>query len=165
MTARSIVLFLTAAIAEIGDAHLVGVGIKDHDGIAFVALGAMPPPPAALSPVQSSQKFGRVPATYGGVFIIGSPLWRVARRSRWPRADRGYGSPLRGRLASSLSRSEPPGGESGLSTSLLLGRRRRREAARSMESSRDGCQRGHARLLGDAVERLAVLPHGGGPRA
>jgi hypothetical protein len=41
VTARSIVLFIAAAIAEIGGAYLVWVGVKDHKGIAFIALGAM----------------------------------------------------------------------------------------------------------------------------
>ena len=41
MTARSIALFIAAAIAEIGGAYLVWIGIKDHRGIAYVALGAM----------------------------------------------------------------------------------------------------------------------------
>src|SRR5215207_3312953 len=38
---RSIALFIAAAIAEIGGAYLVWIGIKDHRGLAFVALGAM----------------------------------------------------------------------------------------------------------------------------
>jgi small multidrug resistance family-3 protein len=42
VTARSIALFLAAAFAEIGGAYLVWVGIKDHKGLVFVALGAMP---------------------------------------------------------------------------------------------------------------------------
>ena len=41
MTARSIALFALAALAEIGGAYLVWLGIKEHKGVAFVALGAM----------------------------------------------------------------------------------------------------------------------------
>ena len=41
MTARSIALFVAAAFAEIGGAYLVWLGIKEHKGVAFVALGAM----------------------------------------------------------------------------------------------------------------------------
>jgi len=40
VTVRSVALFIAAALAEIGGAYLVWVGIKDHRGIAFVALGA-----------------------------------------------------------------------------------------------------------------------------
>ena len=41
MTGRSVALFAAAAIAEIGGAYLVWVGIMDHRSVAFVALGAM----------------------------------------------------------------------------------------------------------------------------
>ena len=41
MTARSIALFALAAVAEIRGAYLVWLGIKEHKGVAFVALGAM----------------------------------------------------------------------------------------------------------------------------
>ena len=41
VTARSIALFALAALAEIGGAYLVWLGIKEHKGVAFVALGAM----------------------------------------------------------------------------------------------------------------------------
>ena len=39
--ARSIANFIAAAVAEIGGAYLVWLGIKEHKGVAFVALGAM----------------------------------------------------------------------------------------------------------------------------
>jgi len=35
VTVRSVALFIAAALAEIGGAYLVWVGIKDHRGIAF----------------------------------------------------------------------------------------------------------------------------------
>jgi small multidrug resistance family-3 protein len=38
VTARSIALFVAAAIAEIGGAYLVWIGIKEHKGAAYVAL-------------------------------------------------------------------------------------------------------------------------------
>lgn len=41
MTARSILLFVVAAIGEIGGAYLVWVGIKANGGMLFVALGGM----------------------------------------------------------------------------------------------------------------------------
>ena len=79
MTARSIALFIAAAIAEIGGAYLVWIGIKDHKGIAFVALGAMALTAyGVIAALQPSHEFGRVLAAYGGVFIIGSLLWGVA---------------------------------------------------------------------------------------
>jgi small multidrug resistance family-3 protein len=76
VTARSVALFIAAAIAEIGGAYLVWVGIKDHKGIAFVALGAMALTAyGVIAAFQPSHEFGRVLAAYGGVFIIGSLLW------------------------------------------------------------------------------------------
>ena len=79
MTARSIALFIAAAIAEIGGAYLVWIGIKDHKGIAFVALGAMALTAyGVVAALQPSHEFGRVLAAYGGVFIVGSLLWGVA---------------------------------------------------------------------------------------
>ncbi|MGI8728898.1 MAG: YnfA family protein [Solirubrobacteraceae bacterium] len=79
MTARSIALFLVAAFAEIGGAYLVWVGIKEHKGVVFIALGAMALTAyGVVAAFQPSNEFGRVLAAYGGVFIIGSLLWGVA---------------------------------------------------------------------------------------
>lgn len=79
MIARSIALFLAAAIAEIGGAYLVWVAIKEHRGVAFVALGAMALTAyGVIAALQPSHEFGRVLAAYGGVFIVGSLLWGVA---------------------------------------------------------------------------------------
>ena len=79
MTARSIALFIAAALAEIGGAYLVWVGIKEHKGLVFVALGAMALTAyGVVAAFQPSHEFGRVLAAYGGVFIVGSLLWGVA---------------------------------------------------------------------------------------
>lgn len=79
MTVRSIALFLAAALAEIGGAYLVWIGLREHRGALFVGLGALA---LALYGVvatfQPSPEFGRVLAAYGGVFIVGSLLWGVA---------------------------------------------------------------------------------------
>jgi small multidrug resistance family-3 protein len=76
---RSIALFVAAAIAEIGGAYLVWLGLKEHKGVAFVAAGAMALTLyGVLASFQPSHEFGRVLAAYGGVFIIGSLLWGVA---------------------------------------------------------------------------------------
>jgi small multidrug resistance family-3 protein len=79
VTARSVALFIAAAFAEIGGAYLVWVGIKGHEGVAFVALGAMALTAyGVVAAFQPSHEFGRVLAAYGGVFIVGSLLWGVA---------------------------------------------------------------------------------------
>ena len=52
------------------------LGIKEHKGVAFVALGAMALTAyGVLAAFQPSHEFGRVLAAYGGVFIVGSLLW------------------------------------------------------------------------------------------
>jgi small multidrug resistance family-3 protein len=78
VTARSIVLFVVAALAEIGGAYLMWLGLKEHRGLVFVALGAMALTLyGVLASLQPSHEFGRVLAAYGGVFIVGSLLWGV----------------------------------------------------------------------------------------
>jgi Uncharacterised BCR, YnfA/UPF0060 family len=57
VTTRSIALFIAAAIAEIGGAYLVWVGIKEHKGVAFVALGAMTLT-ALVESIRSAQRNG-----------------------------------------------------------------------------------------------------------
>jgi small multidrug resistance family-3 protein len=79
VTGRSIALFIAAAIAEIGGAYLVWIGVKEHKGLLFIALGAIALTTYGLvAALQPSHEFGRVLAAYGGVFIVGSLLWGVA---------------------------------------------------------------------------------------
>jgi small multidrug resistance family-3 protein len=78
VTARSIALFVAAALAEIGGAYLVWLGLKEHRGLLFVGLGAIALTLyGVLASFQPSNEFGRVLAAYGGVFIAGSLLWGV----------------------------------------------------------------------------------------
>ena len=78
-----------AALAEIGGAYLIWIGIKEHRGVAFVALGAMALTAYGVVPAfQPSHPFGRVLAAYGGVFIVGSLLWGVAFDGFHPRPRR-----------------------------------------------------------------------------
>jgi small multidrug resistance family-3 protein len=79
VTARSILLFVAAAIAEIGGAYLVWQGIKEHKGFVYVLAGAVVLTAyGVVAAFQPSNEFGRVLAAYGGVFIVGSLLWGVA---------------------------------------------------------------------------------------
>jgi len=73
---RSMVLFLLAALAEIGGAWLVWQGVREHRGPGFVgagilALGAY----GFVATFQPDPHFGRVLAAYGGVFVAGSLAW------------------------------------------------------------------------------------------
>lgn len=79
MTGRSILLFVAAAIAEIGGAYLVWIGIKDDKGALVVALGVLSLGLyGVIAALQPEANFGRVLAAYGGVFIIGSLVWAMA---------------------------------------------------------------------------------------
>ena len=75
---RSIVLFVVAALAEIGGAWLVWQGVREHRGIAWVGAGI-----AALAgygfvvTFQEDPNFGRVLAAYGGIFVAGSLAWGI----------------------------------------------------------------------------------------
>ena len=76
--ARSLILFVVAAIAEIGGAWLVWQGVREHRGVLWVvggvlALGAY----GFVATLQPDAHFGRVLAAYGGIFIVGSLLWGV----------------------------------------------------------------------------------------
>jgi small multidrug resistance family-3 protein len=88
VTARSIVLFVIAALAEIGGAWLVWQGIREQRGWLWmlggvVALGAY----GFVATLQPDPHFGRILAAYGGVFVAGSLLWGVLvdgfRPDRW----------------------------------------------------------------------------------
>lgn len=79
MIARSAVLFVVAAIAEIGGAYLMWQAIKEGRGLLWAAAGAAALVGyGAIAALQPSSEFGRVLAAYGGVFIAGSLLWGVA---------------------------------------------------------------------------------------
>ena len=76
MTGRSIVLFVAAALAEIGGAYLVWIGVKEDKGALVIALGMLALGVYGLiAALQPDANFGRVLAAYGGVFIIGSLAW------------------------------------------------------------------------------------------
>lgn len=76
---RSLVLFLVAALAEIGGAWLVWQGIREHRGLLWVGAGVV-----ALglygfvATLQPDAHFGRILAAYGGVFVAGSLAWGMA---------------------------------------------------------------------------------------
>jgi small multidrug resistance family-3 protein len=85
---RSIVLFVLAALAEIGGAWLVWQGWREHRGVWWIgagifALGVY----GFLATFQSDPHFGRILAAYGGIFVAGSLAWGTMvdgfRPDRW----------------------------------------------------------------------------------
>jgi small multidrug resistance family-3 protein len=85
---RSVLLFLLAAVTEIGGAWLVWQGVREHRGGVWVGAGVL-----ALglygfvATLQPDPNFGRVLAAYGGVFVAGSLAWAMVmdgfRPDRW----------------------------------------------------------------------------------
>ncbi|MFI6290133.1 YnfA family protein [Nonomuraea sp. NPDC050790] len=85
---RSVVLFVVAAVAEIGGAWLVWQGLREQRGVLWigagiVALGAY----GFVATFQPDPHFGRILAAYGGVFVAGSLAWGMVvdgfRPDRW----------------------------------------------------------------------------------
>jgi small multidrug resistance family-3 protein len=76
--ARSIPLFVVAAIAEIGGAYLVWQAVREGrpwwlavlGGLALAAYGF-------VATLQPDPNFGRILAAYGGIFVAGSLAWGV----------------------------------------------------------------------------------------
>jgi small multidrug resistance family-3 protein len=79
VVAKSLLLFALAALAEIGGAYLMWIGLREGRGPwIVVAGGAALVVYGAIAALQPSDEFGRVLAAYGGVFIVGSLLWAMA---------------------------------------------------------------------------------------
>jgi small multidrug resistance family-3 protein len=73
---RSVLLFVLAAVAEIGGAWLVWQGVRENRGVALMALGVMALGAYGfVATMQPDANFGRILAAYGGVFVAGSLLW------------------------------------------------------------------------------------------
>ncbi|MGH8826903.1 MAG: YnfA family protein [Jiangellaceae bacterium] len=74
--ARSTVLFVLAAIAEIGGAWLVWQGVREHRGLLWIGLGVLGLGLYGfVATLQPDPNFGRILAAYGGVFVAGSLTW------------------------------------------------------------------------------------------
>ncbi|MEU5265269.1 YnfA family protein [Amycolatopsis sp. NPDC021455] len=76
MVLRSILLFLAAAVLEIGGAWLVWQGMRENRGLLWIgggviALGLY----GFVATLQPDAHFGRILAAYGGVFVAGSLTW------------------------------------------------------------------------------------------
>ncbi|MFZ1419709.1 MAG: YnfA family protein [Leptotrichiaceae bacterium] len=70
---RSVLLFVLAAVAEIGGAWLIWQGVREHRGWVWIGAGVV-----ALglygfvATLQPDANFGRILAAYGGIFVTGS---------------------------------------------------------------------------------------------
>lgn len=78
LVARSVGLFILAAVAEIGGCWLIWQGVREHRahslgwvGAGVIALGLY----GFIATLQPDASFGRILAAYGGVFVAGSLAW------------------------------------------------------------------------------------------
>jgi len=73
---KSIMLFVVAALAEIGGAWLIWQGVPERRGLLWIGAGVI-----ALglygfvATLQTDANFGRILAAYGGIFVAGSLAW------------------------------------------------------------------------------------------
>ncbi|MEU0081862.1 YnfA family protein [Micromonospora tulbaghiae] len=73
---RSVLLFLLAALAEIGGAWLVWQGWRENRGLLWIAAGVIALGAYGfVATFQPDPNFGRILAAYGGVFVAGSLAW------------------------------------------------------------------------------------------
>ncbi|WP_341358077.1 YnfA family protein [Georgenia sp. M64] len=88
MPLRSVLLFVIAALFEIGGAWLVWQGVREHKGWVWIGAGAIALGLYGLvATLQPDANFGRILAAYGGVFVAGSLAWSTLidgfRPDRW----------------------------------------------------------------------------------
>ncbi|MCB2295066.1 YnfA family protein [Clostridium algoriphilum] len=74
---KSIFYFILAGVFEIGGGYLVWIWLREGKSIMFAAMGAIALILYGIIPTLQppNANFGRVYATYGGIFIILSVLW------------------------------------------------------------------------------------------
>ena len=70
-------LFVVAAIAEIGGGYLVWQWIKEKKKIVFGLLGGFILFVYGIIPTLQPSNFGRIYAAYGGIFVIITIIWGV----------------------------------------------------------------------------------------
>jgi small multidrug resistance family-3 protein len=76
---RSLLLFLLAALAEIGGAWLIWQGWREHRGVLWIAAGILALGAYGfVATFQPDPHFGRILAAYGGIFVGRSP-WSASR--------------------------------------------------------------------------------------
>ena len=76
-TIKSIFYFILAGVFEIGGGYLIWLWVREGKGILYGGIGAIALIIYGIIPTLQppSANFGRVYATYGGIFIVLSILW------------------------------------------------------------------------------------------
>ncbi|WKT58014.1 YnfA family protein [Candidatus Nitrosotenuis chungbukensis] len=68
-------IFVLAALLEIGGGYLVWKWLRDHRGKIFGLIGGLALFLYGIVPTFQPAEFGRVYATYGGIFVVMSIVW------------------------------------------------------------------------------------------
>jgi len=68
-------LFFFAALLEIGGGYLVWKWIRDHKGKILGLIGALILFSYGIIMTFQPENFGKVYASYGGIFVVSSILW------------------------------------------------------------------------------------------
>lgn len=75
LVARSVGLFVLAALCEIGGGYLVWLWLRSGRGVLLGALGGLVLFLYGVVPTFQPAPFGRVYAGYGGVFVVLALAW------------------------------------------------------------------------------------------
>mgnify|MGYP006345696533 FL=1 len=68
-------LFFFAALLEIGGGYLIWKVLRDHKGKIFGLIGSLILFSYGIIMTIQPANFGKVYATYGGVFVVSSIIW------------------------------------------------------------------------------------------
>ena len=68
-------IFFLAAVLEIGGGYLVWKWLRDHKGKILGFVGAIVLFTYAVVMTLQPENFGKVYATYGGIFVVASIIW------------------------------------------------------------------------------------------
>ena len=73
--ASTLAIFFLAALLEIGGGYLVWKWLRDHKGriLGFVGAGVLFTYGIVMT--LQPENFGKVYATYGGIFVVSSIIW------------------------------------------------------------------------------------------
>ena len=73
--ASTLGIFFLAALLEIGGGYLVWKWLRDHKGKILGFVGAIVLFTYGIVMTLQPENFGKVYATYGGIFVVASIIW------------------------------------------------------------------------------------------
>lgn len=73
--ASTLGIFFLAAVLEIGGGYLVWKWLRDHKGKILGFVGAIVLFTYGVVMTLQPENFGKVYATYGGIFVVASIIW------------------------------------------------------------------------------------------